>query len=117
MKYSCVHLATQTLERANEAKANKSEVASALQHKAGTADLNAKLMEINAALATKADGGEVANQVWARHMRTPYRFAYAYWQQNYAFQVIDCALEELAHCLANRTRRIKDSTSVRDPKF
>ena len=38
-------------------------MASALQHKAGTADLNAKLMEINTALATKADGVEVANQV------------------------------------------------------
>jgi hypothetical protein len=34
-----------------------------LQHKAGTHELNAKLLEINAALASKADGSEVANQL------------------------------------------------------
>mmetsp|Transcript_41386 Transcript_41386/g.69226 ORF Transcript_41386/g.69226 Transcript_41386/m.69226 type:complete len:636 (+) Transcript_41386:16-1923(+) len=55
--------AIKTLERATEHKANKNEVANALQHKAGTHELNAKLLEINAALASKADGSEVANQL------------------------------------------------------
>eukprot|EP00976_Prorocentrum_cordatum_P037182 756050-Prorocentrum_minimum.AAC.1 len=58
-----IMFAAQTLERKEEHKATKSEVAATLAQKAGTHELNAKLLEINAALASKADGSEVASQL------------------------------------------------------